>query len=94
MTRDFRKNPHQRNDLRKKTKFTQHTKNRNVSDMHTSRHLNIKKYAFFFVIFILAAVPFTFGKYFELNYPDPYDSAAYVYSAEMDNKFNMISMQL
>jgi 4-amino-4-deoxy-L-arabinose transferase-like glycosyltransferase len=37
---------------------------------------------YYTVIFILAAVPFAFGKYFELNSPDPYDSAAYVYSAQ------------
>jgi 4-amino-4-deoxy-L-arabinose transferase-like glycosyltransferase len=34
------------------------------------------------LVFILAAIPFAYGKYFELNYPDPYDSAAYVYSAQ------------
>ncbi len=34
------------------------------------------------VIIILAAIPFSFGKYFEFNSPDPYDSGAYVYSAK------------
>jgi hypothetical protein len=38
--------------------------------------------AFYVLIFILAAIPFTFGKYFELSFPDPFDSAAYVYSAQ------------
>jgi hypothetical protein len=31
---------------------------------------------------ILAGIPFCLGKYFELNFPDPFDSGAYVYSAE------------
>lgn len=30
----------------------------------------------------LAGIPFTFGKYIELNSPGPYDSGAYVYSAK------------
>jgi 4-amino-4-deoxy-L-arabinose transferase-like glycosyltransferase len=34
------------------------------------------------IIFILAAIPFAIGRYCELKFPDPYDSAAYVYSAE------------
>jgi hypothetical protein len=35
------------------------------------------------VALILAAgIPFLLGKYFELNYPDPFDSAIYVYSAQ------------
>ena len=33
-------------------------------------------------ILILAAIPFGLGKYFEFNFPDPYDSGAYVYSAK------------
>jgi hypothetical protein len=36
------------------------------------------------VIFValLAAIPFALGRYFEFNYPDPFDSAANVYSAQ------------
>lgn len=30
---------------------------------------------------VLVAIPFTLGKYFEFNQPDPYDSGGYVYSA-------------
>ena len=33
-------------------------------------------------IVVLAAIPFALGKYFELNYPDPFDSGANVYSAK------------
>jgi hypothetical protein len=41
-----------------------------------------KKLLAFIAVAILAGIPFAFGKYFELNFPDPYDSAANVYSAK------------
>jgi len=34
------------------------------------------------LIAILAGIPFLLGRYFEFNYPDPFDSAANVYSAQ------------
>ncbi len=34
------------------------------------------------LVAILAGIPFGIGRYLELNYPDPYDSAANVYSAQ------------
>ncbi len=34
------------------------------------------------LIALLAGIPFAFGRYFELNYPDPFDSASNVYSAQ------------
>jgi len=40
-----------------------------------------KTLAAFAIIAVLAGIPFAYGKYFELNYPDPYDSGAYAYSA-------------
>ncbi len=36
----------------------------------------------FALIAILAAIPFSMGKYFEFNTPGPFDSGAYVYSAK------------
>jgi len=36
----------------------------------------------FVLIAILAIIPFSLGKYFEFNQPDPYDSAMYAYSAK------------
>jgi hypothetical protein len=42
----------------------------------------IKKILIYLAIIVLAGVPFIYGKYFELNYPDPYDSGSYVYSAK------------
>jgi len=41
-----------------------------------------KKFVVFAIVVILAAVPFSLGKYFELNSPGPFDSGAYVYSAK------------
>lgn len=43
---------------------------------------NIKTKFFFIAVIILAAIPFSLGKYMELNMPDPYDSGGYVYSAK------------
>jgi hypothetical protein len=34
------------------------------------------------LIAVLAGIPFAIGRYFEFNYPDPFDSAANVYSAQ------------
>jgi len=36
----------------------------------------------FVVIAILAAIPFSLGKYFEFNQPDPFDGGGYAYSAK------------
>jgi len=41
-----------------------------------------KHFMLFVIIAVLAAIPFSMGKYFELNYPDPYDSGGNVYSAK------------
>ncbi|MGB2807989.1 MAG: glycosyltransferase family 39 protein [Sedimentisphaerales bacterium] len=43
---------------------------------------NNKKFVVLAIIALAAAIPFAFGKYFELNTPGPYDSGAYVYSAK------------
>jgi hypothetical protein len=34
------------------------------------------------LVVILAGIPFALGRYFEINYPDPFDSASNVYSAQ------------
>ena len=49
--------------------FSEHEKNK--------RHV-----AVIAVVVVLAAIPFALGKYFELSYPDPFDSGANVYSAK------------
>jgi 4-amino-4-deoxy-L-arabinose transferase-like glycosyltransferase len=43
---------------------------------------NTRRIITYAIIIILAAIPFAMGKYFELSFPDPYDSGAYVYSAQ------------
>ena len=41
-----------------------------------------KQIVVFALIAVLAAIPFSMGKYYEFNSPDPYDSGGYVYSAQ------------
>lgn len=82
MNRNIKKKSHQRNDIQKKTKSAQHIQYGTSSELHKARQKKIPQYTVYFVIFILAVIPFAFGKYFELNYPDPFDSSAYVYSAQ------------
>jgi len=41
-----------------------------------------KNFVVFIIIAILAAIPFSMGKYFEFSTPDPFDSGAYIYSAK------------
>ena len=41
-----------------------------------------KSFATFAIVTILVATPFCMGKYFEFNFPDPFDSGAYIYSAK------------
>lgn len=38
--------------------------------------------AFILIVLVLAGIPFVLGRYFEFNYPDPFDSASNVYSAQ------------
>lgn len=47
-----------------------------------TRQQSKKKFVVFVTIAILAAIPFSMGKYFEFNSPGPYDSGGYVYSAK------------
>ena len=41
-----------------------------------------KRFVALIIITILAAIPFSMGKYFEFSSPDPFDSGAYIYSAK------------
>jgi hypothetical protein len=43
---------------------------------------NNKELAAIILVVILAGIPFALGRYFEFSYPDPFDSAANVYSAQ------------
>ena len=40
-----------------------------------------RNFVVFVIVAVLAAVPFSLGKYFEFNQPDPFDGGAYIYSA-------------
>jgi hypothetical protein len=53
--------------------------NRNLSAVHLAES---KIPLVFVVIAILAAIPFSLGKYFEFNQPDPFDGGGYAYSAK------------
>jgi hypothetical protein len=48
----------------------------------TARDRASAKPAGVIVVLILAGIPFALGRYFEFYYPDPFDSAANVYSAQ------------
>ncbi|MCJ7728542.1 MAG: glycosyltransferase family 39 protein, partial [Sedimentisphaerales bacterium] len=41
-----------------------------------------RRFAVIAAVVVLAAIPLALGKYFELSYPDPFDSGANVYSAK------------
>jgi len=64
-------------------------KHRPVKKLHKTHHepkpapkFNIKSpMVAIIVTVVLAAIPFSIGKYFEFNSPDPFDSGGYVYSA-------------
>lgn len=58
----------------------QTSQHKKISPSHKKN--KIKAFVCFILIAILAAIPFSMGKYFEFNTPDPFDSGAYVYSAK------------
>jgi len=43
---------------------------------------NCKKFFILALVIVLTSIPFVLGKYYEFNTPDPFDSAANVYSAK------------
>jgi len=53
-----------------------------VSPGEQERKARQRQIAVFIIIAILAVIPFSMGKYFEFNTPDPFDSGAYIYSAK------------
>jgi len=52
-----------------------------IKSLQNQRHQSAQRLLFLVFALILAAIPFSLGKYFEFNSPGPYDSGAYVYSA-------------
>jgi 4-amino-4-deoxy-L-arabinose transferase-like glycosyltransferase len=69
--------PAQKRKLPKKHKKPQKRESALIAALASNKNLVV-----IVIITIAAAIPFAMGKYFELNYPDPFDSGAYVYSAK------------
>ena len=67
---------------RKRTLPKRHVKPQKKDFAILAKLQSNKKFVVVAMAAILAAIPFTLGKYFELNTPGPYDSGAYVYSAK------------
>jgi len=58
-----------------------HTKPHKQKTVPSTKQQDKKKVVAFAIIVILAAIPFSLGKFFEFNSPGPFDSGGYVYSA-------------
>ncbi len=71
----------QRRDRRQKTEDGGRKTGRSASNPQSAIR-NPKWPLVVLSLVIFAGIPFALGKYFELNYPDPYDSGSYVYSAQ------------
>ncbi len=65
---------------RKTRRLTPHVTRRPSHESRVTGHESLS--VVFIVIAILAAIPFSMGKYFEFSTPDPFDSGAYIYSAK------------
>jgi 4-amino-4-deoxy-L-arabinose transferase-like glycosyltransferase len=59
-----------------------HTTAQKQKTVTPAKQQSKKKVTALVIIAILAGIPFVLGKHFELNFPDPYDSGANVYSAK------------
>jgi 4-amino-4-deoxy-L-arabinose transferase-like glycosyltransferase len=68
-------------DARKKRLHRRHVTPPKKESAVLAKLKSNKKYLLFAIVAILAAIPFSLGKYFEFNSPGPFDSGAYVYSA-------------
>src|SRR4030042_1797060 len=82
MSKDSRKDNHPMGSRRKRGLVDKHHKPHAEKFVCTDDH---KKHYYLMaciVIAVLAIIPFSLGKYFEFNSPDPFDSGAYVYSAK------------
>jgi len=52
------------------------------NEVQNSKFSTLNSKFLIILIVILAGIPFVLGRYFEFNYPDPFDSASNVYSAQ------------
>jgi 4-amino-4-deoxy-L-arabinose transferase-like glycosyltransferase len=62
--------------------ITRHSRPPRIPESHTSKAHEHKSVLTYVIIAILVAIPFCMGKYLEFGTPGPFDSGAYVYSAE------------
>ena len=66
----------------RKKPVRRHIRQQTKEPVSIEKQQKIKHIILLLIIAFLVAVPFIMGKYCEFNYPDPFDSGAYVYSAE------------
>jgi hypothetical protein len=65
----------------RKRHSARHTKPQNQKTAGPAERPKSSQVLIILAIVVLAGIPFYLGKYFELNFPDPYDSGSYAYSA-------------
>jgi hypothetical protein len=69
-------------DIRRRGIVDKRHKPRTQRPVSSPERKNYNRLIAYIVIAVLAAVPFSLGKYFEFNSPGAFDSGAYVYSAK------------
>lgn len=57
-------------------------KNRDIKIPKPQPARRSRQFVYIVIIIVLAAIPFSLGKYFEFGQPDPFDGGAYAYSAQ------------
>ena len=82
MSKDPRKDRHPAGIRRKRGVVDKHHKPHTEKPVSSPDRKNYNRLISCVVITVLAAVPFSLGKYFEFNSPDAFDGGAYVYSAK------------
>jgi hypothetical protein len=81
MSKDSRKGKHSVG-ARRRGIVDKHHKPHAERPVSSPEQKNYNSFIAYVVIAVLAAVPFSLGKYFEFNSPGAFDSGAYVYSAK------------
>lgn len=81
MSKDSRKSRHS-TGARRRGLVDKHHKPQPERPVSSPERKNYNHIIAYIVIAVLAAVPFSLGKYFEFNSPGAFDSGAYVYSAK------------
>ncbi len=82
MSKDPRKDRHPAGIRRKRGVVDKHHKPQTERPVSSPERKNYSHLIAYIMIAVLAAIPFSLGKYFEFNSPGAFDSGAYVYSAK------------